>query len=115
MSSDINDIKRRMEGALKSFSHELSGLRTGRASPNMLDSVQVEAYGSMMPLNQVANVNVPEPRLLTVSVWDAGLVKAVEKGISNANLGLNPSAEGNLVRVRIPELSEERRKELVKI
>jgi len=113
--NDINGLKKRMEGAMKTLAHEFSGLRTGRASANLLDSVQVEAYGSMMPLNQVANVNVPEPRLLTVQVWDKTMVKAVEKAITAANLGLNPAADGQLVRVPIPELSQERRTELTKI
>lgn len=113
--SDIADLKRRMEGALKTFSQELSGLRTGRASANLLDTVTVEAYGSHMPLNQVASVNVPEPRLITVQVWDKSMIKAVEKGIANANLGLNPATDGQLIRLPIPELSQERRKELCKI
>ena len=115
MTSDINELRRRMEGAIKSLQHEFSGLRTGRASANLLDTVQVDAYGSMMPLNQVASVSVPEPRLISVQVWDKGLVKAVEKGISVAGLGLNPAADGQLVRVPIPELSQERRQELTKI
>lgn len=113
--NDIPDLRKRMEGALKQLAHEFSGLRTGRASVNMLDSVQVDAYGSMMPLNQMANINVPEPRLLTVQVWDKAMVKAVEKGIANAGLGLNPQADGQLIRVPIPELSQERRAELVKV
>lgn len=113
--SDIADIKRRMEGALKTFAQDLAGLRTGRASASLLDSVMVEAYGSQMPLNQVANVNVPEPRMISVQVWDKGMVKAVEKGIINAGLGLNPAVDGQLVRVPIPELSQERRVELAKI
>jgi ribosome recycling factor len=104
-----------MDGAIKTLSHEFSGLRTGRASVNLLDSVMVDAYGSMMPLNQLANVNVPEPRLLTVQVWDKTMVKAVEKGIAAAGLGLNPAADGQLIRVPIPELSQERRAELSKI
>jgi ribosome recycling factor len=113
--NDIAGLRKRMEGAMKTLAHEFSGLRTGRASTNLLDSVQVDAYGSMMPLNQVANINVPEPRLLTVQVWDKTMVKAVEKAISVAGLGLNPSADGQLVRVPIPELSQERRAELIKI
>ncbi len=112
---DIEDLKRRMDGAIKTLHTEFSGLRTGRASANLLDAVMVDAYGSMMPLKQVANINVPEPRLITVQVWDKGLVKSVEKGITNANLGLNPSADGQTVRVPLPELSEERRKELAKV
>jgi len=113
--NDISGLRKRMDGALKTLAHEFSGLRTGRASVNLLDTVTVEAYGSFLPLNQVANINVPEPRLLSVQVWDKGMVKAVEKAISSANLGLNPAADGQTVRVPIPELSQERRVELVKI
>ena len=109
------DIQKRMEGALASLHHEFGGLRTGRASPNLLDTVQVDAYGTMMPMNQVGTVNAPEPRMLTVQVWDKTMVKAVEKAIANANLGLNPVADGQLVRVPIPALSEDRRKEMTKI
>jgi ribosome recycling factor len=112
---DINEIKRRMQGASAVLKTELSGLRTGRASAHMLDPVMVDAYGSQMPLNQVASVAVPEPRLITVNVWDRSLVHAVEKAIVNANLGLSPATEGQVLRLRIPELNEERRKELVKI
>lgn len=113
--NDIPGLRKRMEGGLKTVGQEFSGLRTGRASANLLDSVQVDAYGSMMPLNQVGSINVPEPRLITVQVWDKGLVKSVEKAISVAGLGLNPAADGQLVRVPIPELSQERRAELIKI
>lgn len=113
--NDTAGLRKRMEGALKTLSHEFAGLRTGRASVNLLDSVMVEAYGSMMPLNQVASVNAPEPRLLSVQVWDKGMVKSVEKAIASANLGLNPAPDGQLIRVPIPELSQERRTELVKI
>lgn len=112
---DINDLKRRMEGALSSLKHELGGLRTGRAAISMVEPVQVEAYGSHMPLNQVATVSVPEPRLLSVQVWDKSMVKAVETAIVNSNLGLSPATEGQVIRLRIPELNEERRKELVKV
>jgi ribosome recycling factor len=112
---DINDIKRRMQGASSVLKTELSGLRTGRASAHMLDPVMVEAYGAQMPLNQVASVSVPEPRLITVNVWDRSQVHAVEKAIINSNLGLSPATEGQMLRLRIPELNEERRKELVKI
>ena len=94
---------------------ELAGLRTGRASPHLLDPVQVEAYGTHMPINQVATVGVPEPRLITVQVWDKALVHAVERAIVNANLGLSPATEGQVLRLRIPELNQERRKELVKV
>ena len=112
---DKDDLSRRMDGAIAALSKEFSGLRTGRASTSLLDSISVDAYGSSMPLNQMANINVPEPRMLTVQVWDAGLVKAAEKAITNAGLGLNPAAEGQLIRVPLPELSEERRRELAKI
>src|SRR5215813_5776857 len=104
-----------MQGALQSLKHELGGLRTGRASATLLDPVQVEAYGSHMPLNQLATVSVPEPRLITVQVWDRSMVHAVEKAISASNLGLSPSTEGQVLRLRIPELNEERRKDLVKV
>lgn len=104
-----------MDGALKSFNEELTGLRAGRASPAMLDVVTCEVYGTHMPLNQLATVSAPEPRLLSIQVWDKSNVKAVEKGIANAGLGLNPQTEGQSIRVFLPELSEERRKELVKV
>lgn len=112
---NLEDIKRRMQGAIASLKTELSGLRTGRASPHMLDPVQVDAYGSPMPLNQVSTVTVPEPRMMAVNVWDKSLVHAVEKAIVAANLGLTPATEGQVIRLRIPELNEERRKELVKL
>ena len=112
---DLNELKRRMQGALQSFKQELSGLRTGRASAAMLDPVQVEAYGTHMPLNQLATVSVPEPRLISVQVWDRSMVHPVEKAIINANLGLTPATEGQVLRLRIPELNEDRRKELVKV
>lgn len=115
MSFDINEIKRRMEGALKALHAEFAGLRTGRASASLLEPVMVEAYGSSMPLTQVGTIGVPEPRLLTVQVWDKGMVNAVEKAIMNAGLGLNPMSDGMLVRIPVPDLTEERRKELVKI
>lgn len=114
-SFDINELKRRMQGATQSLKHELGGLRTGRAAASMLEPVQVEAYGSHMPLNQLATVSVPEPRLLSVQVWDKSMVKAVEKAIVDSNLGLSPATEGQVLRLRIPELNEERRKELVKV
>ena len=113
--NDLAGLRKRMEGALKTLANEFSGLRTGRASVNLLDSIMVDAYGSMTPLNQVANVNVPESRLLTVQVWDKTMVKAVEKAIASSNLGLNPASDGQTVRVPIPELSQERRMELIKI
>jgi ribosome recycling factor len=112
---DISDLGRRMDGALTSLKSEFTGLRTGRASANLLDKVMVDAYGAQMPLNQVGTVNVPEPRMITVSVWDRGLVIPVQKAIREAGLGLNPGADGQLVRVPIPELSQERRAELGKI
>ncbi len=112
---DMEDLKRRMNGALEDLKKDLGGLRTGRASVSLLDPVQVNAYGSNMPLNQCANVSAPEPRLLTVQVWDRTLVTAVEKGIRAADLGLNPSVDGQTIRVRIPDLTEERRRELSKI
>ncbi len=112
---DINELKRRMQGALGVLKQELSGLRTGRASANLLEPVQVDAYGTHMPLSQVATVSVPEPRLLSVQVWDRSMVHAVEKAITASNLGLNPQTEGQVIRLRVPELNEERRKELVKV
>ena len=112
---NLDSVKQRMEGAVESLRKEFSGLRTGRASPAMLDPVMVDAYGSMMPLAQVGTVSVPEPRMLSVQVWDKGLAKAVEKAIRDANLGLNPMADGQLIRVPVPELSQERRQELAKI
>jgi ribosome recycling factor len=115
MTADITELKRRMEGALQSLTKEFGGLRTGRASASLLEHVQVEAYGGTVPINQVGNVTVPEPRLLAVKVYDRGLVNAVAKAITAANLGLNPSPDGDLVRVPIPDLSQERRVELAKI
>jgi ribosome recycling factor len=112
---DVSRLKRRMEGALEVLKKELGGLRTGRASANLLEPVQVPAYGSTMPMSQVGTVGVPEPRLLTVQVWDKSLVQSVDKAIRDAGLGLNPQIEGSLIRVRIPELSLERRQELAKI
>src|SRR6202163_2058313 len=112
---DLNEIKRRMHGATEVLKQELGGLRTGRASANLLEPVRVEAYGTHMPLNQLATVSVPEPRMLSVQVWDRSMVHAVEKGISAANLGLTPNTEGQVIRLRVPELNEERRKELVKV
>jgi ribosome recycling factor len=112
---DINEIKRRMQGASIVLKTELSGLRTGRASAHLVEPVMVEAYGAQMPLNQVATVSVPEARMISVNVWDRSLVHAVEKAIVNSNLGLSPATEGQTIRLRIPELNEERRKELVKV
>jgi len=110
-----NELKRRMDGALEALRRDFAGLRTGRASVHLLDPVVVKAYGGEMPLNQVGTVNVPEPRMITVQVWDRSLVVAVEKAIRDANLGVNPQADGQLVRVPIPELSSERRQELTKL
>ena len=115
MSYDKSDVKRRMDGAVDSLRTEFSSLRTGRANIGILDPVTVDAYGSKMPLNQVASVNAPEARLLTVQVWDDSMTKAVEKAIMNSGLGLNPQTEGNLIRLPIPDLNEERRKELTKV
>jgi ribosome recycling factor len=114
-SFEIDEIKRRMTGAVSVLKTELGGLRTGRASINLLEPVSVQAYGSHMPLNQVASVTVPEPRMLSVQVWDKSMVGAVERGIREANLGLNPIIEGQLLRIPIPELNAERRQELVKV
>ena len=112
---DKEDIRRRMKGAVATLKTEFSGLRTGRASPALLDPVNVDAYGNTMPVNQLGTVSVPEPRLLTVQVWDKGLVSAVDKAIRNAGLGLNPQSDGQLLRIPIPELNEERRRELAKL
>jgi ribosome recycling factor len=111
----LTEYGRRMDGSIEALRKEFAGLRTGRASAHLLDQVTVMAYGSAMPINQVGNVNVPEPRMITVQVWDKGLVSAVEKGIRDSGLGLNPASDGQLVRVPIPELSQERRTELAKI
>src|SRR5580692_6782478 len=112
---DVAELKRRMQGATQSFRHELGGLRTGRASASLIEPVSVEAYGSHMPINQVATISVPEPRMLSVQVWDKGMVNAVDKAIRDANLGLTPVVEGQVLRIRIPELNEQRRKEMVKV
>jgi ribosome recycling factor len=113
--ADLVDLKRRMDGAFNAFKNDIASLRTGRASANILDPVTVEAYGSRMPLNQVANITVPEPRMLAVSVWDKSMVSAVERGIRESNLGLNPIIDGQNLRIPLPELNEERRKSLVKV
>jgi ribosome recycling factor len=112
---DIAELKRRMQGAISVLSTELNGLRTGRASSSLLDPINVDAYGSHMPLNQVASITVPESRMLNVQVWDRGMTGAVERAIRESNLGLNPIIEGQLLRIPIPELNAERRKELVKV
>lgn len=113
--SNIKELRRRMDGALEALKREFGGLRTGRASTSLLDPVMVEAYGTQMPLTQVGTVNVPEPRMLTVQVWDRKMIGSVEKAIRDSGLGLNPASDGSVVRVPIPPLSEERRSELVKI
>lgn len=115
MSADMKDIKRRMQGAIDSLSGEFQGLRTGRASTELLTPITVEAYGATMPLNQVASVAAPEARMLTVTVWDASMTKSVEKAIRESELGLNPMTEGTVMRIPLPELNEERRTELTKV
>jgi ribosome recycling factor len=112
---NLKDLEKRMQGALDALQHEFAGLRTGRAHVSLLDSVMVESYGAQMPIVQVATISAPEPRSLSVQVWDKSNVKAVEKGIRNAGLGLNPVVDGTTVRVPIPELTEERRAELAKV
>jgi len=112
---DKADLERRMHGAFESFKHDLSGLRTGRANTTLLEPVTVEVYGAMMPLNQVATVSAPEPRMLSVQVWDKSNIGPVEKAIRSAGLGLNPINDGNTLRLPIPDLTEERRKELAKL
>ena len=112
---ELKELKRRMDGAIFAFKSDIASLRTGRASANVLDPVTVEAYGSRVPLNQVANITVPEPRMLSVSVWDKQMVGAVDRGIRESNLGLNPIIDGQNLRIPLPELNEERRKSLVKV
>jgi ribosome recycling factor len=112
---DKSDLQRRMHGAVDALRHDLSGLRTGRASTALLDTIHVAVYGANMPLNQVATVSVPEPRMLSVQVWDRSNVQPVEKAIRSANLGLNPVTDGQLIRLPIPDLTEDRRKELAKL
>ncbi len=112
---ELDELGRRMDGALEALRREFAGLRTGRASAHLLEPITVSAYGSDMPITQVGTISVPEPRMITVQVWDRGLVSAVERGIRDAGLGLNPASDGQLVRVPIPELSQERRQELSKV
>ena len=112
---DKADLERRMAGAVDSLKSDLSGLRTGRANTALLDPVQVEVYGSLMPLNQVATVSAPEPRMLSVQVWDRANVSSVEKGIAKSNLGLNPMTDGQTIRLPLPDLTEERRRDLAKL
>ena len=111
----LSDLRRRMDGALDVLRKEFAGLRTGRASASLLEPVSVPAYGGTLPLNQVANISVPEPRMITVQVWDRAMVKAVDKAIRESGLGLNPQTEGQLIRVPIPDLNEERRRELTRV
>ncbi len=111
----IDDYKKRMDGALTALSHEFGGLRTGRASPSLLDPIQVDAYGAVSPLNQVASVTVPEPRMISVQIWDKAVVSAVDKAIRASNLGLNPIVDGQTLRIPIPPLTGERRAELAKV
>jgi ribosome recycling factor len=112
---DDKELKRRMHGAVEALRHDFGGLRTGRASASLVEPIHVEAYGSSMPLNQVATISVPEPRMISIQVWDRGLVIATEKAIRASNLGLNPQTEGQVIRLRMPDLTEDRRKELVKV
>ncbi|QYX58400.1 ribosome recycling factor [Roseovarius sp. SCSIO 43702] len=112
---DTDDLERRMEGAMASLRTEFASLRTGRASASMLEPVMVEAYGQLTPINQVGTVNVPEPRMVTINVWDKGLVNKVEKAIRESGLGINPQMNGTIIMLPIPELNEERRKELTKV
>ena len=112
---DTKDLERRMDGAMTSLKSEFSSLRTGRASASMLEPVMVDAYGAMTPINQVGTVNVPEPRMVTVNVWDKGLVSKVEKAIRESGLGINPQTNGTIIMLPIPELNEERRRELTKV
>ncbi len=115
MSIDISDIERRMDGAVATLKTDLGGLRTGRASASLLEPITVDAYGQQMPISQVGTITVPEPRMLSVQVWDKGQVSLVEKAIRESGLGLNPMADGTLVRIPLPELNAERREELVKV
>lgn len=115
LSIDIDDLERRMEGAITSLRQEFLTLRTGRAAATMLDPVMVDAYGSMTPINQVGTVNVPEPRMLTINVWDKSLVNKVEKALRESGLGINPVVDGTIIRLPIPELNEERRRQLTKV
>ncbi len=112
---DTDDLERRMEGAMASLKHEFGSLRTGRASASMVEPILVDAYGSLTPINQVGTINVPEPRMVTVNVWDKGLINKVEKAIRESGLGINPQTNGPIIMLPIPELNEERRKELTKV
>ena len=112
---DIENIRKRMNGALESVKNDFKSLRTGRASSSILDNITVEVYGSIMPISQCATINVPEPRLITINIWDKENIVAIEKSIQNSGLGINPETEGNLLRLPLPELNEERRKEISKL
>jgi ribosome recycling factor len=112
---DLPELQRRMQGAIASLKHELGGLRTGRASAGLVEPIHVDAYGQSMLLNQVASISIPEPRMISIQVWDRSMVGTVEKAIRDSNLGLSPNTEGQTLRIRIPELNEQRRKELVKV
>ncbi|MFN3277284.1 MAG: ribosome recycling factor [Paracoccus hibiscisoli] len=112
---DIDDLERRMKGAIDSLRGEFASLRTGRASASMIDPVQVEAYGQMTPINQLGTVNVPEPRMVTINIWDKGMVNKVEKALRESGLGINPQTNGTIIMLPIPELNEERRRELTKV
>lgn len=112
---DIDDLKRRMEGAMASMRQEFASLRTGRASASMVEPIMVDAYGALTPINQVGTVNVPEPRMVTINIWDKGLVGKAEKAIRESGLGINPVIDGTIIRLPIPELNEERRRELAKV
>ena len=115
LSIDTDAIQRRMDGALSALKMEFASLRTGRASANMLDPIQVDAYGTMTPINQLGTVNVPEPRMVVINIWDKGMINKVEKAIRESGLGINPVTDGPLIRLPIPELNEQRRKELTKV
>ncbi|MHC0052949.1 ribosome recycling factor [Actibacterium sp. D379-3] len=112
---DLDDLKRRMDGAMGALKHEFASLRTGRASATMVEPIMVDAYGAMTPINQVGTVNVPEPRMVTINVWDKSLVQKVEKAIMESGLGINPQTNGTIIMLPIPELNEERRRELTKV
>ena len=110
-----NDIRTRMDSSISSLKTEMSGIRAGRASPSMLDTIKVDVYGSKMPINQIGNITTPEPRLINIEIWDQGNVNAVEKAIRESDLGINPSIEGTLIRLPLPQLTEERKLEYIKL
>ncbi|MEW5693990.1 MAG: ribosome recycling factor [Candidatus Hydrogenedentota bacterium] len=115
MEKVIKTVKEKMEKVIQALKKEFQSIRTGRASLNLLDAIKVEAYGTQMPINQLGSLNIPEPRMITIQAWDKSVIQAIEKAIRSSNLGLNPSNDGNIIRVPIPPLTEERRKELVKM